>query len=70
MWIHHDAAWWALVLAIVALVLMLPVNLLANFMTPILKNWWAGRSLKTLDQRIGKLEKWLASFWRETQIPA
>jgi hypothetical protein len=56
MWMHHDASWWALVLAIVALVLMIPVNLFANFMTPILKNWWATRSEGSLRKPISRLD--------------
>jgi len=59
MWLHHDASWWALALAILALILMLPVNLLANFMTPILKNWWAERSAAATRTLIEALEKQL-----------
>jgi hypothetical protein len=60
MWLHHDASWWALVLAILALLLMLPVNLLANFITPGLKNWWAQRSTSGLTDRIVRLRGNLA----------
>jgi hypothetical protein len=56
MWLGHSASWWGLVLAILALFLMLPANLLANFMTPILKNWWAERSRKSLELRIERLK--------------
>lgn len=55
MWMGHDAAWWGLVLAIVALALMLPANLLANFLTPILKDWWAERSIESAKRRYKKL---------------
>jgi|SRR5580692_1391914 hypothetical protein len=61
MWMHHDSAWW---LGIIALVLMIPANLLANFLTPVLKNWWATRSIKitSLKKRIEKLETSLSKI--------
>jgi hypothetical protein len=62
MWLHHDASWWALVLAILALILMYPVSLLANLTTPVLKNWWAERSVASLKKRITNLEKQLVDY--------
>jgi hypothetical protein len=54
MWLGHDSTWW---LAVIALVSMLPANLLANFLTPRIQNWWAGRSRASLVRRISELEK-------------
>jgi hypothetical protein len=62
MWLHHDSSWWALVLAILALVLMLPLNLFANLVTPILKSWWAERSAAATRKRIAALEKQLSDY--------
>ena|ERR1700676_3218468 len=67
MW-GHDASWWALVLAILALVLMLPVNLLANVMTPPLKNWWAGRSSAALTERIARVKRNLVAAEKNTPL--
>ena len=65
MWMGHDASWWALVLAIIALVLMVPANLAANFLTPVLKNWWAARSQAAIKKRIETLEKELSRLEHE-----
>jgi hypothetical protein len=54
-WLHHDLAWWGVFLAVVALVLMLPMNLIANMMTSKLKDWWAARSRTALLKRRDKL---------------
>jgi hypothetical protein len=59
---HHDLAWWGTFLALLALILMLPVAVLANLLTPMLKNWWAERSVASLKKRIEKLEKQLADY--------
>jgi hypothetical protein len=53
----HDLGWWGFVLAIVALVLAYPLDVLAHLTTPVLRNWWAGRSEATLRRRILKLEQ-------------
>jgi hypothetical protein len=68
MWWHHDLAWWGVVLSIIALVLMLPVNLLANVLTPLLKNWFSTWSRTSLENRIGKLEKQLAELEKYAPI--
>jgi hypothetical protein len=68
MWLHHDASWWALILAILALLLMLPVNLLANFMTPLLKDWWAGRSVNALTERISRLQSNLSALEKSSVL--
>jgi hypothetical protein len=56
MWLGHDLAWWSFVLAVMALVLMVPANLFANFLTPKLKDWWAERSKASLQKRIKNIE--------------
>jgi hypothetical protein len=70
MWLHHDAAWWGLVLAIVGLALLLPASILANLLTPMLKNWWAERSVASTRKRIAKLEEELAQAVAEYPEPS
>lgn len=43
-------------LAIAALVLAIPFGIIGNLLTPILKNWWARRSVIALGERIAELE--------------
>jgi hypothetical protein len=59
---HHDLAWWGMFLAVLALILMLPVSIVANLLTPMLKNWWAQRSAASVRKRIEKLERQLADY--------
>jgi hypothetical protein len=68
MWMGHDGAWWGLVLAVVALVLMLPANLLANFLTPLIQNWIATWGKTSLENRITKLEGELAELEKHPVI--
>jgi hypothetical protein len=56
MFLHHELGWWGFVLAVVALVLAYPLDVLAHLSSPIIRNWWAERSLKSLQKRIEKLE--------------
>jgi len=44
---------------------MLPANLLANFLTPVLKNWWAERSVASARKRVQKLEAELATIEKD-----
>jgi hypothetical protein len=62
MTIHHDLGWWGFVLGIAALVLTYPISLLANLTSPAIKNWWAERSVASLQKRIRKLEQQLAEY--------
>jgi hypothetical protein len=57
---HHDLAWWGVFLTVAGLILMLPVAIVANILTPKLKNWWAERSITSTQKRIEALEKHLA----------
>lgn len=59
---HHDLGWWGVVLSIAALVLMIPASMVANLLTPLLANWIATSSKKSLDNRIAKLERQLAEL--------
>jgi phosphate/sulfate permease len=65
---HHDLAWWGTFLAVVALVLMLPVSIAANILTPILKNWWAERSDASTQKRIESIEKQLADYEQYAEL--
>jgi hypothetical protein len=57
MWPHKDLGWWAFVLTVVGLVLLVPASIVANLITPKLKDWWAGRSLISLTNRIVKVRR-------------
>jgi hypothetical protein len=62
MWPHKDLGWWGFVIAIVTLILAYPVDVLAHLTSPMLKNWWAERSVASLEKRIEKLDKQLADY--------
>jgi hypothetical protein len=65
---HHDLAWWGVFLAVVGLILMFPVAVLANILTPKLKNWWAERSEASTKKRIEKLEQQLADCEQHEEL--
>ena len=50
-WLPHDSAGWALALSVAALILMYPMNLVANLSTPRLLDWWSSRSRNALEGR-------------------
>ncbi len=58
----HGLDWWALVLAIAALVLAYPLSVLANISSPTIKNWWAERSIAALQKRLASLEAQLNDY--------
>ena len=58
----HDLSWWSLALSILALVLMIPASILANFLTPTFVSWFLSRNKKSLDKRIAMLEQRLAEL--------
>jgi hypothetical protein len=58
--LHHDLGWWAFVISIFALMAAYPLDLLAHLTSPLVKNWWAERSIRSLKARIDKLERQLA----------
>lgn len=68
MWPRKDLSWWAFVLSVLALVGAYPFSLLANLTTPLLKNWWAERSVASIDKRIEKLEKQLADYEKHPKL--
>jgi hypothetical protein len=51
----HDAATWALWIAIGTFVLTIPMGILAALATPKVQQWWAGRSRDSLIKRRDKL---------------
>jgi hypothetical protein len=51
-----------LVVAIVAILLAIPLSVLANLLTPRIQNWWSQRSAKSLRSRIHKLQQELAEY--------
>jgi hypothetical protein len=56
-WLPNDRATWGIVLAIAAIVLAIPFSLIANLITPKIRNWWAERSVAALKRRIAELER-------------
>jgi hypothetical protein len=51
----RDAGTWALIISIIGLLLIFPLGILVNIVTPKLQDWWAARSVKALMSRIEKL---------------
>jgi hypothetical protein len=56
MWLHKDLAWWAFVLALLALLLAYPLEVLAHLTAPMWRDWWATRTRKSLQIRIEQLQ--------------
>jgi hypothetical protein len=65
---HHDLGWWGFVISIVALVAAYPLDLLAHMTSPRIKNWWAERSVRSLQMRIDKIEKQLAKYDHDKEL--
>jgi hypothetical protein len=57
-----DPGTWGLYISVIALVLIVPLGILTNVLTPKLQNWWAGRSKASLEKRIEKLKHDLLVF--------
>jgi hypothetical protein len=55
MWPHKDLGWWGVVVGIACLVLTVPLNILANFLTPKLRVWWTIRSLGSGTKKLNQL---------------
>lgn len=52
---HHDVGWWGIAIGFLLFALSFPLSIAANLLTPILKNWWAARSIESLKRRITEL---------------
>jgi hypothetical protein len=61
----HDTATW---LAIAALILAVPLSVVGNLLTPILRNWWAQRSVASLQKRIAELEGLVSDMGKNTPL--
>jgi len=59
-WLPKEKATWGIILAIAAIILAFPLSLLANLITPKIRDWWAQRSVAALRARIAMLEQELA----------
>jgi len=68
MWTHHDLGWWGFVLAVVTLFLAYPLDVLAHLTAPVVKSWWAERSVASMRKRIEKLENELADYEQNYQL--
>ncbi len=62
LWPYGDLGWWGFWVTLAALVLAIPLSMLANILTPFFVNWLAKRSHVSLNNRIAKLEAQLAEF--------
>jgi hypothetical protein len=47
----HDLGTWAFIIALGALILAYPLDVLAHLTSPIIRDWWAARSNATLQKR-------------------
>ena len=56
-WPSYERGTWGIILAIAAILLAFPLSLLANLVTPAIRNWWANRSVATLKIRLATLER-------------
>lgn len=61
-WLPKDEGTWGIILAIAALVLAFPLTVIGNLVTPKIRNWWAKRSVSTLEARIAKLKAELSKM--------
>jgi len=59
-WLPKDKATWGIILAVAAILISIPLNLVGNLLTPKVRNWWAERSATALKQRIAELQNKLA----------
>src|ERR1039457_5190637 len=62
MFLRHDLAWWGFVLAVAAIILAIPMDIVAHLLAPRIKNWWAERSESSTRNRITALEKRLSEY--------
>jgi hypothetical protein len=65
-WPYYDRTTWGLIFAIAALVLAIPLSVVGNLINPHIRDWWARRSVASLQQRIATRQKELE---RVTAIP-
>ena len=65
---HHDLGWWGFVLSVIALILLVPLNLLSNILTPKIQNWWAERSLANTRRRIQRIEEDLIEYQEMSEV--
>ena len=47
----HDLGTWGFIIALVALILAYPLDVLAHITLPIIRDWWAARSIAVLEKR-------------------
>jgi len=59
-----DLGEWGAYLAVTALVLAVPLNILPNFIAPRLLDWWRSRNLRELTKRVSQLEARLNALKR------
>jgi hypothetical protein len=61
MW-PKDVGTWGIVLGALALLLAVPLSIIGNILTPKFLNWWAERSIESLQKRIDKSEDRLREY--------
>jgi hypothetical protein len=68
-WMHlpKDLREWGPSVAVIALVLAVPLNILPNVVAPRLLDWWRSRSVRKLKKRVAQLEARLTVL---KQMPA
>ncbi|MGC2420153.1 MAG: hypothetical protein WA405_00720 [Candidatus Acidiferrales bacterium] len=65
---HRDIGWWAFVLAIVALIVTYPLEVLAHLTAPRWKDWWAERSERSVRKRVEQLEEELREYEQKYKL--
>ena len=68
-WPSYDKATWGILLGIVAILLAFPLSLIANLVTPKIRNWWAERSVATIKERIASLESEVTKIGARSLFP-
>jgi len=63
----HDLGTWGFIIALAALILAYPLDVLAHVTSPILRDWWAARSIAALQKRFDVLSARLDQL-RDVQV--
>ena len=52
-----DFGFWGFALSVVALVLIIPLGIVVNILTPKVQNWWATTSQGRFSRRVAELKR-------------
>ena len=57
-WLPHDVGTWGLILGIAAIILTIPLGIVANLLSPKIKLWWLLRSTKGTANKLASLTRY------------